>query len=200
MYMGESNKKSFFYISKYKIKKYIFYLVVLGGLSRGLSVFGFDPLTKFGEVLDIYFGRRMYFLNIINILIALGALHLHGIIKELYLPFLSETIFPEKLIPKRKPVIRKDSEKISLEVDVPANSKVIYWAAKDKPNSYVSAAYDDYSNSGVIYANSKGKALLEFNKGSGYYKQQKRYRPKHVHYRYVMPNRAFMSKLYTKYY
>jgi len=192
-----SNKKEF--ISKIKLNKIMILIVVISGLNRLFAIFGYDFIIMTDYYISNYFNRKLHINFIFSVLISLASLYIYSIMKELYLPFLNETIIPEKMIKLIKP----KKSNFTIEVNVPPNSKVMYWAAKKiegKSNPTVSEAYDNYSNGGIIKSNSEGKTKLHFNQGSGYEKHGKGYISRHVHYRYILEDSAFMSKIYTVYY
>lgn len=190
-------KKEF--ISKIKLNKIMILIVVISGLNRLFAIFGYDFIIMLDYYLSNFFRRKLYINFAFSVLISLASLYIYSIMKELYLPFLNETIIPEKMISLKKP---KKSNYV-IDIEVPPNSKVMYWAAKKiegNTNPNVREAYGDYSNGGIVKANSDGKVKLYFNKGSGYEKFGKSFRPRHVHYRYILEDSAFMSKIYTVYY
>lgn len=194
---SSSYKKEF--INKIKLNKIMLLIVVISGLNRIFAIFGYDFIIRADYYISNYFNRKLNINFIFSVIISLASLYIYSIMKELYLPFLNETIVPEKMIKLIKP----KKSNFMIEVSVPANSKVMYWAAKKidgKTNPTVSEAYDNYSNGGVIKANSEGKVKLNFNEGSGYEKHGKGYRSRHVHYRYMLEDSAFMSKIFTVYY
>lgn len=199
----ENKPKKLDYKEEYRktimLKKIMIWLVVLSGLNRLFAIFGYDIIVIADFYISTFFRRRMFINFIVSLSISLAALYVYSVMKELYYPFMREAIVPEKLIHSSKP----KKYNYVIDVEVPPNSKVMYWASKKIPNvsnPHVKDAYGDYSNGGVVRANSNGKAKLYFNEGSGYQKPGKGNRPRHVHYRYILENSAFMSKIFTAYY
>jgi hypothetical protein len=199
----EKQPKKLDYKEEYRktimLKKIMLWLVVLSGLNRLFAIFGYDIIIIFDYYISGFFRRRLYINFIVSLLISLGALYVYSVMKELYYPFMREAVVPEKLLNITKP----KNTNFLIEVEVPPHSKVMYWAAEKVPNEsnpHVKDAYGNYTNGGVVKASSKGSAKLYFNEGSGYDKPGKGHRPRHLHYRYILENSAFMSKIFTIYY
>jgi uncharacterized membrane protein YuzA (DUF378 family) len=114
--------------------------------------------------------------------------------RDIYLPFLGQMAIPCLLEPKKQ---SKTDTKVT--VKVPANSKVIYWAALPgmNPKNDPYTNYGNYSNSGIAVANEKGEAVLEVNKPSRYTVGwfSKVLEP-HIHYRYCKQN-GMVSRIET---
>jgi hypothetical protein len=100
--------------------------------------------------------------------------------RDTWLPFLGTTVFPPG-------VLRASVPKVGMEMDVPVRGgaqRVVYWAATPGPTVRTpEAAYDDYSNSGVVDV-VDGKATIVLQCPSNYYVKGRRLK-KHVHYREV---------------
>lgn len=83
--------------------------------------------------------------------------------KDIYLPFLGETILPGGALVVKTP--QNANEQVSIRT-LP-NAKVVYWAAEPNPTQGKnlptwSEAYDEYENSGVAVADGGGNAILRF--------------------------------------
>jgi len=114
--------------------------------------------------------------------------------KYTYLPFLGETVLPNKVLTEKY----QSDFNTTTTVKVPPNSTVVYWAtlpgtnasstavANASSNSRVTAnvAYGDFSNSGVAIADSNGNAILKFKKPQLYKVCPYKNPSLHVHYRY----------------
>ena len=103
--------------------------------------------------------------------------------RNIYLPFLGETVYPcDNLIDKTP-----DSAELTVTVtDVPAGTKVVYWAAEPS-TSIVSNpwdAYGKYENSGVATSDKNGHVHLKFRKPTAYKVPSGRELKPHVHYRF----------------
>ena len=103
--------------------------------------------------------------------------------RNIYLPFLGETVYPcDNLIDKTP-----DSAELTVTVtDVPAGTKVVYWAAEPS-TSIVSNpwdAYGKYENSGVATSDKNGHVQLKFRKPTAYKVPSGRELKPHVHYRF----------------
>jgi hypothetical protein len=117
-----------------------------------------------------------------------------------FLPFLGECVFP----------IVQDDNKISsdhlqkiLLTDLPPNTRVIYWAAKES-NTIFPNPWDAYnSNSYSTISNNDGESHIEIPCPSQYlfskFGLYNRLLPKHIHYRYELPKyKGMFSKIFTK--
>lgn len=105
--------------------------------------------------------------------------------RDMYLPFLGETVLPGGALSQKTP--QNANEQVTIRT-LP-NAKVVYWASepnptqgKDVPNW--SEAYDEYENSGVAVADATGQAILRFRGPPQSYKVpvMGRLEP-HVHFR-----------------
>ncbi len=103
--------------------------------------------------------------------------------RDTYLPFLGKAVIP--LQKESTPANLLNEQKIDL-TDLPADTYVIYWAAK--PNDKVVAdpvtAYGDYSNQGVVKSDADGVATLVFDYPASYKTPSGMTLSPHVHYRY----------------
>jgi hypothetical protein len=103
--------------------------------------------------------------------------------RDTYLPFLGETVYPCENLAEKTP---DGADSTVTVTDVPANAKVIYWAAE--PSTTVIGnpwdAYGKYENSGVATADESGRAQLRIRKPTGYKVPSGRELKPHVHYRF----------------
>lgn len=162
-------------------------LVILGALNWGLI--GLIKVNPVEQILGEY-------ATLVYLIIGLAAAILFTQ-RDIYLPFLGQSVFPCLLDPKKQP--RTD---IKVSVRVPPNSKVIYWSAlPDKsPKNGPKENYGDYSNSGIAVADDKGEAILEVRKPSKYTVSwfgliDKVLEP-HIHYRYCRTD-GMVSRIET---
>lgn len=83
--------------------------------------------------------------------------------RDMYLPFLGETVVPGGALVTKTP--QNANQQVSIKT-LP-NAKILYWAAEPDPNQGKDvksweAAYDEFENSGVAVADSNGNAILRF--------------------------------------
>jgi hypothetical protein len=124
--------------------------------------------------------------------------------KDFWLPFLGDTVLPLDLIPVKD---IKQEGGLTLQVDAPRHSKVIYWAAQSIGNLDISTAigpkqaYGDYSNSGVVLADDNNKATINVHPPRGYTVEKplrgKMTLPRHIHYRVADPTGAWIGPVQT---
>jgi hypothetical protein len=125
--------------------------------------------------------------------------------RNTYLAFLGRAVYPCGDLPTKTP----EGANTRVEVRVPPNSNVIFWASDKAANSdsNMSAivdnpwdAYKNYSNAGVANADANGTAILNFRAPIGYMVNMsgfnKELKP-HVHYRYCI-HPGMLSPVYTK--
>lgn len=124
--------------------------------------------------------------------------------RDYYLPFLGKSVIPAFTTPKES-----NGSLIDVKlVDLPPNTKIIYWAAKSeypKSGEVDWRVYNDYSNSGITQSDIRGNAIARINCPLGYNVPLfmglgKRKLKRHIHYRYEIPSyMGLFSKVYTKY-
>jgi uncharacterized membrane protein YuzA (DUF378 family) len=132
----------------------IMLLVLIGGINwLSIGVFGVDAVRL---------GLAPRHAKWIYTIIGLAALSL-VIRRDIYLPFLGETVVPGGALAEKTPQNANDQVTITT---IP-HAKVLYWAAepnptqgKDIPNW--DQAYSEFENSGVALADGAGKAILRF--------------------------------------
>jgi hypothetical protein len=115
--------------------------------------------------------------------------------RNVYLPFLGETVYPCDNLTDKSP----DSAELTVTVtDIPANTKVIYWAAEPSTGIIGNPwdAYGKYENSGVTTADASGKAVLSIRKPTGYKVPSGRELKPHVHYRFCQES-GILSEIRT---
>lgn len=105
--------------------------------------------------------------------------------RDLYLPFLGETVIPNGALPEKTP--ERWSQKAV--VDVPANTKVIFWAAEPAGEGEMGAvkgpaeAYGAYENAGTTISSAEGKAELRVRAPQSYRVPVRGVLEPHIHYR-----------------
>ncbi len=99
--------------------------------------------------------------RVIYVIVGLAAL---GLLfqRDIYLPFLGETLVPAGALVTKSPQGANDHVTITTK----PGAKVVYWASEPNPTAGTlqtwKEAYGDYENSGVAVADDRGKALLRF--------------------------------------
>ena len=115
--------------------------------------------------------------------------------RDIFLPFLGDTVIPTSILIDRVPVNYNTEKK----VNITPNTKILYWASESNDNVLDNPweAYKEYNNMGVTTSDSNGNAILKVRKPSAYKKPYKSYvlQP-HIHYRYVISN-GMMSRIET---
>lgn len=147
------------------------------------------------------FSFNQTFANTITVLI-LGSVIYHVLQRDYYLPFLGPTVIaiPDSVNEKSGQLVE-----VSLS-DIPANTRVLFWAAKSNldglwPNPI--DAYQGYNNSGLAKTDDKGNVTIKVNCPSDYKISKFGFNKKlskHIHYRYEFPKYPGMfSSVKTKY-
>ncbi len=178
-----------------KFDMFLTFLILLGGINYFFIAFRQNLFNIFGQ------GK-----GFIYILIALAAMYKLKL--ETFLPFLDWCAFPTDTLSQTYPV---DANAELTLFNLPPNAKIVYWAAEsdssttpsdseddeESPSPY--DAYGEYSNSGIVQADSNGEALLKLRCPKNYSvgKIIKYKLPKHVHYRYEI-SPAIFSKVFTQ--
>jgi uncharacterized membrane protein YuzA (DUF378 family) len=176
------------YLQKF-LFKIAMVLLIAGGLNW-LSIALFDcnlVCTVFG---DGVISKLIY------ILVGLSAL---GVMldRDTYLPFLGPMVAPCTVLENREP----PGATKEIKVIVPANSKVIYWAAEPGAENMKQLkswkdAYVKYENAGVATANADGIAILKVRPPQSYKVPFKGKIESHVHYR-VCGDAGWMGSIQT---
>lgn len=161
---------------KFKLRKICLFLVILGSLNYGLDLLGLNLIDMVSRT--FYFGYNIN--NVLKMLITIASLYLLLTEKNLFKPFLGEAVLPCSVINKTPPV---DAD-ASITINTKPHQKIVYWAAtSNNDNDIVWDAYGDYSNSGVVFADENGKAVLKFRKPKGYVLPNNSKLSPHIHYR-----------------
>jgi len=164
-------------------------LVIVGGMNWGaIGFFNINIVEK----LPFFFLIKM-----IYILVGISALYL-VFDRNTYLPFLGDTVYPCNSLADKVP----DNATISQTIQVPPNSKVVYWASEHSDKLDIVSdpwsAYMNYANTGVVTADVAGKAILKVRPPSAYKVPTGRIVDKHIHYRYCKVP-GMLSQIYTIY-
>lgn len=152
-------------------------VLVLAGALNWLSIglFGIDAVRL---------GLAPRHARWVYIVIGVAALSL-VLRRDMYLPFLGQTVLPGGALSQKTPQNANDQ----VTIKTLPNAKVVYWAAepnptqgKDVPNW--TEAYDEFENSGVAIADGAGNAILRFRGPPQAYKVPVMGRlESHVHFR-----------------
>ena len=141
--------------------------------------------AQLGGYYPLNFIKKYKVLNFI-ILLSLVASIIYNIFdRNFYLPFLGWTAYPCGGLAEKIP---RDAD-TTVTVQVKPNVNVIYWGSEPKTNEEQPIdnpwdAYANYDNSGVVRADSQGKAVLHFRNPSIYQVGlMNRTLKKHIHYR-----------------
>ena len=133
----------------------------------------------------------------VYILIGLAALPLL-FQRDMYLPFLGQTVVPGGALTVKTPQNANDQVTIRTR----PGAKVVYWAAEPNPNQgkdlpTPEAAYEEFENSGVVVADATGHAILRFRGPPQAYRVPitGRLEP-HVHFR-ICDENGFMERVQT---
>jgi uncharacterized membrane protein YuzA (DUF378 family) len=151
--MNNDSESMKMYKSKLYYKVSIF-LVLVGGLNWLSAVF----MKK--DALQTFLGNNM-FTKAIYLAVGISAVMLFCN-RDVYLPFLGETLVPCAAFATRTP----DNANQEVVMNIEPNTKVLYWSTEPHDasgNSGVATwdqAYQDYSNSGVAVSDSTGKCVL----------------------------------------
>jgi uncharacterized membrane protein YuzA (DUF378 family) len=182
---------TFMMINK-KLYMFIVFLVLIGGLNwLVIGTTGLDLVKSF-------LGRRTA--NIIYIIVGIATLLLVSR-RDVYLPFLGQTLFPAEALTLKTP--QGANESVNLKTR--AGARVVYWAAE--PEMHVDGkdlnswdkAYKNNENSGVVKADDQGVAVLRIrglpqSYKVGYFMTLK----PHVHFRVEGAN-GFFGPVQTKF-
>lgn len=119
--------------------------------------------------------------KMVYIITGLSALYL-AINRNVYLPFLGETVYPcdnmNEIIPK--------NAKLTATINILPKKKIIYWASEPSDNIVTNPwdAYGNYSNYGITTSNEQGKAIIHVRDPSSYKVPSGKILKPHIHYRY----------------
>jgi uncharacterized membrane protein YuzA (DUF378 family) len=118
--------------------------------------------------------------------------------RDVYLPFLGETLVPGGALSPKSPQGANDQVTITTK----PGARVLYWAAEPDPNQGKDApswdiAYKNYENSGVAVADDTGQAILRYRgPPQAYAVPMKGRLDPHVHFR-VCEKNGFMGRVQT---
>jgi uncharacterized membrane protein YuzA (DUF378 family) len=150
-------------------------LVIVGGLNWGLmGGLNVDLVKWVGSSLNLPLLSTLIYL-----LVGTAALYL-SIQRDVYLPFLNETVYPCAILTDKIP----DAATIGAKVQVAPGAKVVYWASEGNKGENPREAYSGYNNSGVTTADVNGSALLRVRNPISYAIPSGRVLSRHIHYRY----------------
>ena len=135
--------------------------------------------------------------RVVYVIVGLSAL---GLLfqRDIYLPFLGETLVPAGALAPKSPQGANDQ----VTITTTPGSKVVFWASEPNPNAGQplpswKEAYGDYENSGVAVADDRGKALLRFRGPPQAYSVPVHGRlESHVHFRVAGPD-GIMGRVQT---
>jgi len=189
-----SNKKMYNKIYlKTKINMVLFAVVFIGAINWGTTALGYNFVELLTKNINTSLNVNYPIDKIIYICVALSAIWLASM-QTTWLPFLGLGIMPSSLVPVSKP--NGANRKVTIKTRPYA--KIVYWSAYQKgEKTPVVDAYSDYTNSGVVIADSKGNATLEIVEGSGYTVPSGKVIPRHVHYRTIGLPDGMMGRVKT---
>ena len=120
--------------------------------------------------------------------------------RDMYLPFLGETVVPGGALVPKTPQGANEQ----VEIRTFPKAKVLYWASEPNPNQGKDVpnwteAYGEFENSGVAVADATGVATLRFRGAPQAYKVpfMGRLEP-HVHFR-ICDENGIMGKVQSKF-
>lgn len=142
-----------------------------------LQLTGYNPSKFLSQNLII---------KVIVILIIFVSIFINSVFnRNFYLPFLGQSVYPCGSLAEKVP----NKADITVTVQVKPNVNVIYWASEpsaieNQPIDNPWDAYANYDNSGVVKADSTGKAVLHVRTPSSYkVGLMNKTLKSHVHYR-----------------
>ena len=180
-----------------KMNHIVIIIVLIGSLNWGMTALGYNLVDIIKNLLNNTLKMETYIDKIIYFLVALAAIKL-SMNRDLWLPFLGESVLPGSLVPLKKVV-----GDTTVAVKVKPNTRVAYWASLPQETNkipLVHEAYGDFKNAGVVLSNNDGIALLIVNKGTNYIVPTGREIKRHVHYRELDQVYGMMGTLQTVYY
>ena len=176
-------------------QKWLYILII------GLVIFGGINWLSIGvldlDILRLFMAPRHA--KWIYIVVGLAALSL-AFCRDIYLPFLGETVLPGGALSIKTPQNANDQ----ITIQTLPNVKVVYWAAEPNPTQGTdlppwNEAYGEFENSGVALADDRGTALLRFRGQPQAYRVPLMGKLKpHVHFR-VCDDNGIMGKVHTRF-
>ncbi len=182
---------------KTKMYHVVLLLVLIGSLNWGTTAFGYNFVEIIKNLLNNALGMQTYIDKIIYLLVALAGIKL-AMNRDLWLPFLGESVLPGSLVPLKN--VFGDT---TIAVKVKPNTRIAYWASLPQETNkipLVHEAYGDFKNAGVVLSNNDGIANLIVNKGTNYIVPTGREIQRHIHYRELDQVYGMMGALQTVYY
>jgi len=176
-----------------KIYMLTVFLVIVGGLNwLVVGFFGMDPIKTF-------LGRRKA--HFLYVVVGIAAILL-ALRRDVYLPFLGQTVFPSNAVSLKTPQGANDT----VSITTLPGAKVVYWAAEptlhkgsDTTTLGWDKAYGEFENSGVVKADDKGIALLRIRgPPQAYSVPMKGTLKPHVHFR-IEEEGGFFGRVKTVY-
>jgi uncharacterized membrane protein YuzA (DUF378 family) len=171
------------------IHKAAIFFVIVGAINWGLIG------TSKINLVERIFGKGSGISRVIYVLVGLSALMI-AFNRDTYLPFLGESVFPCSVLPDQVP----SGATRSVQVRVPAGSKVVYWATEPSDNTGAVPDYKDayrqYQNAGVATADDSGMATLKVREPQSYTVPWKGQLDPHVHFRICGPT-GFIGRIKT---
>jgi hypothetical protein len=168
-----------------RVSKWLYLIAVVIVLFT-CSVVGVQGLIKGGVLM-----RWIY------VLVGVATIYL-AVNRSIYLPFLGECAYPCSMMTEKTP----EGATIELEVQVPPDSMVVYWASEHSDQLDIApdpmTAYANYSNAGVVRADAKGSVVLKIREPTQYRVPLMGTLKKHVHYRYCK-KMGLLSPIFTVY-
>jgi len=170
----------------------LFHMILIGLVLLGSVnwlVVGVADINLVRLVFSLKYARWLY------IIIGLAAIPLL-FQRDIYLPFLGETVLPGGAMVPKTPQNANDQ----VTVRTRPGAKVVYWAAEPNPNQgrdlpTPEEAYGEYENSGVVVADTSGHAILRFRgPPQSYTVPMKGMLAPHVHFRIAEEN-GFLGRV-----
>jgi len=175
------------------LKLYLHFLLII-------SIF---IISIFNALFIIGSENANVFIKFMSVLVIFFIIFIASFIKNTFLPFLGNCVFPVGLLPNEMYPPKSNFE-IELDFHYPDGTKVIYWSAYPKKNDKdfiyetPNDAYGDYKNSGIAIINNK-KATLHIYCPNKYTLPNGFITDKHIHYRLAFKNNPILSEVKTVY-
>jgi uncharacterized membrane protein YuzA (DUF378 family) len=185
--MGLDKRDELFY------KKWVYLIAVVFLVAGSINWLLIGALGY--NLVEAIFGRSIG--RAVYIIVGISALFLM-FNRDLYLPFLGESVAPCAAFSDRVP----PGATKEVVIYAPPGAKVLYWAAEPamdglKQMADWKTAYASYENAGLATADSQGRASLLVRAPQGYNVPGKKL-PPHVHYRICEP-KGWLGRVQTKF-
>ena len=174
-----------------KLYMLVIFLILVGSVNWLLIGLADTNLVRL--VFPLRYARWLY------VVIGLAAIPLL-FQRDMYLPFLGETVLPGGALVVKTP--QNANEQVTIRTR--PGAKIVYWAAEPNPNQgsdlpTPEEAYGEFENSGVVQADTSGHAILRFRGPPQAYQVPFKGRlAPHVHFRISNEN-GFMERVQTVY-